>query len=114
MDIVIGNLKSKIVTDNPKVIKALDKLYSFRVPGAEFSPSYKRKRWDGKKHYISPTGAFATGLLPRVLEDLRKAGCDPNLKNLQTSDSYKLENIDNLKYYSFQKSLIQKVLCERR
>ena len=114
MDIVIGNLKSKIITDNPKVIKALDKLYSFRVPGAEFSPSYKRKRWDGKKHYLSPTGAFATGLLPRILKDLKKAGCDPDLKNIQTFDSYKLENIDNLKYYSFQKSLIQKVLCERR
>ena len=114
MDIVIGNLKSKIVTDNPKIIKALDKLYSFRVPGAEFSPSYKRKRWDGKKHYISPNGTFATGLLPRILQDLEKAKSNPNLKNVQTFDPCELKNIDNLKYYSFQKSLIQRVLCERR
>ena len=114
MDIVIGNLKSKIITNNPKIIKALDKLYSFKVPGSEFSPSYKRKRWDGKKHYISSNGTFATGLLPKILRDLKKAQCEPNLKNLQDFEPYELKTIDALKYYDFQKSLIQKTLQERR
>ena len=84
------------------------------MPGSEFSPSYKRKRWDGKKHYISSNGTFATGLLPKILRDLKKAQCEPNLKNLQDFEPYELKTIDALKYYDFQKSLIQKTLQERR
>ena len=51
MRIEINTLKSRIITDNPKIIQALDNLYSFRVPGSEYSPNYRRRGWDGKKAF---------------------------------------------------------------
>ena len=92
MRIEINTLKSKIITDNPKIIQALDNLYSFRVPGSEYSPSYRRRGWDGKKHYISKSGAFRTGLLPRILATLEKIDCFPELPKEQ-EDTCKLQHI---------------------
>ena len=49
MKIHVNTINSHIETDNPKLIKALEDLYSFKVPGAEYSPQYRNRRWDGKK-----------------------------------------------------------------
>ena len=79
MDILVGVQKSIIKTDNPDLLKALVDLYSFKAPGAEYSPAYKRRQWDGKTRFISRTGVFRTGLLSRLLADLKKISCDPSL-----------------------------------
>jgi len=113
MRIEINNLKSRIITDNPKLIQALDKLYSFKVPGSEYSPSYRRRGWDGKKHFISTSGVFRTGLLPRILKDLEKIDCSPDLPKVEKKDNNIL-SIDTIPYYDYQKELIKKALYDKR
>ena len=113
MRIEINNLKSRIITDNPKLIQALDNLYSFKVPGSEYSPRFRRRGWDGKKHFISKSGVFRTGLLPRVLTDLKKIDCAPELSKEQEG-TCKLQYIVNLPYYNYQEELINKALHEKR
>ena len=114
MRIEINTLKSRIITDNPKIIQALSNLYSFKVPGAEYSPNYRRRGWDGKKHYISRAGVFRTGLLQRILKDLDKINCSPDLTQPQLNTKYKLENIESLPYYDYQRELIKQALQDRR
>ena len=58
MKIHVGIQNSRIETDNPKLLQALYELYSFKIPGAEYSAAYKRRQWDGKTHFISKSGVF--------------------------------------------------------
>jgi superfamily II DNA or RNA helicase len=117
MKIHINTLKSRIETDNQSLLDALYSLYSEKAPGYQYSPAYKRRQWDGNMHFITKTGTFRTGLLNKVLEDLEKIGCTPELcyENTQKADtSTQNYEIDNFSYYSYQKELIEKGLEEQR
>jgi hypothetical protein len=79
MKIHVDNINSRIETDNPELLKALYDMYSFKVPGAAYSAVYKRRQWDGKTHFITKGGVLRTGLLSRLLEDLKKINCTPEI-----------------------------------
>lgn len=116
MKIKIGILKSQINTDNPNLIRALMRLYTFKIPGAEFSAAYRRGHWDGKQRYLNAKGVFRTGLLPRILLDLEKIGCTPDVEYSynNTKKIPKFEEIANFSYYSFQKDLLSTALENKR
>lgn len=116
MRITVGTQESKIHTDNPDLLKALYDLYSFKVPGAEYSTAYKRRHWDGMQHFISRGGKFKTGLLNRVLEDLKKVECNPTLEfeSLGNAGIYADPGIEGFTFYDYQDDLIQRALVGRR
>jgi len=115
MKIKCGIIKSKIHTDNPDLLKALINLYTFKVPGSEFSPAYKRRQWDGKKRFITNTGTFPSGLLSEILIELKKIECTPELEfNYKENNNSKIKNIKTFSYYKFQKDFIQKSIKEKR
>jgi superfamily II DNA or RNA helicase len=115
MKIVIGTQKSKLKTDNPKILKALSNLYSFKIPGAEFTPAYKRRQWDGKKRFFTRGGQFGTGMLPSILADLEKIDCVPELeyKN-ERPESLPLKSIDPFTYFDYQHESIRHALDNHR
>lgn len=112
MEIEIGNLRSKLITDNPKLLEALHDKYGFLVPGYNYTPQYKRRVWDGKKYYFAKNGTFRTGLLSRIINDLLAIGAD----NVGLNRTHKIPDIIPLKtvkkfnYYDYQKEAIQHVL----
>lgn len=114
MDIIIGNLRSKINTDSPQLLKKLSSLYSFYTKGYNYSAAYRRHRWDGKKHFIQ-NGVFCTGLLDSILEKLADIGCYPTLR-YEVDPDYSVGDylINNFEYYDFQDELIRKALKKRR
>ena len=117
MDILVGVQKSIIKTDNPDLLKALVDLYSFKAPGVEYSPAYKRRQWDGKTRFISKTGVFRTGLLSRVVADLKKINCTPEIVyNLPSVENKPLntKQIHGFKYYDYQEELISQGLHNKR
>ena len=116
MKIHINTINSKIQTDNPKILEALYELYSFKIPGSEYSAAYKRRNWDGKKHFISRVGVFKTGLLDRVVRDLNKIDCTPELVHLPTFPIHTANNwqIQDFKYYDYQEELILKGINRKR
>jgi len=118
MQILVDILKSKIITDNPKLLDALYELYSYRVTGYEFSTAYKRHQWDGKQHFISRNGVFRTGLLPSLIENLKKIECEPEIEYSRsiTSEGYhhQIITIDGFKYYDYQHELIEQGLGKMR
>ena len=96
MQIDIGIQYSKLHTDNQKLLQALRSLYSFSVPGAAYTSAGRSGRWDGKTNFITVLGKFRTGLLPRILEDLKRIDCEPILnytydKNLITPEKWEIE-----------------------
>jgi superfamily II DNA or RNA helicase len=116
MRIEVDTLKSKICTDNPKLLSALVSLYSFNVPGREFVNAYKNKHWDGKQHFINKSGVFRTGLLPQLLTDLEKIDCVPEIKYVtQRKDSRIADySLDNFTFYGYQEELIELAIKEKR
>jgi superfamily II DNA or RNA helicase len=116
MEIEIGNLRSKLITDNPKLLEALHDKYGFLVPGYNYTPQYKRRVWDGKKHYFAKNGAFKTGILSRIVNDLLSIGAE----NIGFNRTHKIPDIISLKtvkkftYYDYQKEAIQHVLSSYR
>ena len=89
MKIHVDKLNSRIDTDNPDLLRALYELYSFKIPGSEYSTAYKRRQWDGKTHFISKSGVFQSGLLCRLLADLKKIECEPEIEHAQPITSQK-------------------------
>ena len=116
MRITVGTQESKLITDNPDLFQALYELYSFKIPGAEYSTAYKRRHWDGKQHFISRAGKFKTGLLHRILEDLDKINCSPTLEfqSLGDAGTYADPGIDGFTFYDYQEDLINKALNSKR
>lgn len=76
MIIKIDNIKCQAIiggTDNLldfDIKAALKEYLKARVKGYQYTPAYKRRGWDGYKHFISSSGMFATGFLPLVLKEL--------------------------------------------
>ena len=116
MKIYVKNLKSRIETDNPELFKALYELYSYNVPGATYSPAYKRRQWDGKQHFITKSGVFRTGLLQSLLDDLKKIDCEPEIKYdfSTTFEKHELISIPGFTYYNYQEELIKQGLDKKR
>ena len=111
MKIVVGTQKSKIETDNPKLLTALQRLYSFKVPGAAYTVAYRRRSWDGLKRFISNNGTFRSGMLLKVLKSLEKISCVPEIEfNPPKKPVPVLKSFSNMKYYDYQEDLIQKSL----
>lgn len=58
----------KIIAD-PSIVMELAQEFIFDVPGAQFSPKFKNKIWDGKIRLLNPmTGQLYAGLLFRIEE----------------------------------------------
>ena len=110
MEIKIGTQKAQIITDNPEILSTLYERFSFRVKGAEFSPAYRARRWDGKKHFITRNGVFRSGLLERVLAILTEAGVKPSvtgMDHLPCPHSKERKLLRGLSYYDYQWEAIQ-------
>ena len=115
MKIFVKTQNSRIETDNPELLKALYDLYSFKVPGAEYSMAYKRRNWDGKQHFLSRSGVFKSGLLPDLLKKLEKIECYPEIiYEEKTEISPENWEIDGFTYYDYQKELIELALKNQR
>ena len=57
------------VNAEPHVYYELADQFTFEVPGAKFSPAYKKKFWDGKiRLFNTQTGEIYVGLLDRVVQ----------------------------------------------
>jgi superfamily II DNA or RNA helicase len=113
--IFVKTQNSRIETDNPKLLKALYELYSFKIPGAEYSTAYKRRNWDGKQHFLSRSGVFRSGLLDNLVKNLAKIDCTPEIiYEDKTTISPKSWDIEGFTYYDYQKDLIELGLKNQR
>ena len=60
------------VDAEPHVYYELADQFTFDVPGASFSPAYKKKFWDGKiRLFSTQTGDIYVGLLDRIIQFCR-------------------------------------------
>lgn len=74
-----------IIECEDSVAKELSSFFTFKVPGAEFSPQYRKKYWDGLiRLFDLRTHQIYVGLLPyiKAFADERKYKCeyDPNIE----------------------------------
>tara|TARA_B100000131_G_scaffold106303_1_gene103132 strand:+ start:544 stop:2007 length:1464 start_codon:yes stop_codon:yes gene_type:complete len=63
------------VRSEPHVYYELADQFTFEVPGAKFSPAYKKRYWDGKiRLFNTQTGEIYVGLLDRVVQFCKDHG----------------------------------------
>jgi superfamily II DNA or RNA helicase len=116
MKIRSGIIDSIIETDNPNIIKVLSDKWAFYVNGYQYTPTYKRGHWDGKKRFVSATGKFKTGMLENILKDLNQVGCTPEVIR-EHGEGPKLifkRNIKEFKLHDYQQEAISKALVAER
>ena len=66
----VGATKAMFLGDYPK--KVVDELTSAPINGFQFAPSFKAKRWDGKRHLLNKyQHSFPVGLTTKVVDSLR-------------------------------------------
>jgi len=76
MKIIINNIATKIISSGQDdlyysgIFTELRNYLSVNVPGAFFTPAYKRRGWDGKRYFLTPGGKMATGFLPLLLKHI--------------------------------------------
>lgn len=81
MKLVVGNVETKVVVggkDNLLPFNILDELRKYlrvKVDGYHYAMKGGR-RWDGWRYFITPTGKFATGFLPKVINYLEELGVE--------------------------------------
>jgi superfamily II DNA or RNA helicase len=116
MKLIVGNLKARMETDNPSILEALYKKYGYRVEGCQYTTAYKKKFWDGKKRYFSKKGEFKTGILHRVLEDLKLINIqDLDIKyEFSPFESSTIKNVKGITYLDFQRETIEECLEAKR
>jgi superfamily II DNA or RNA helicase len=112
----VGIIDSLIETDNPNIIKVLSDKWAFHVNGYQYTPTYKRGHWDGKKRFVSAAGKFKTGMLANILRDLNQVGCTPEVIK-EHGEGPKLifkRNIKEFKLHDYQQEAIGKALVAER
>jgi superfamily II DNA or RNA helicase len=113
MDIIVNNIWSNLKTNNKKLRKILEKKYSRKLPGVEYSNNYQRNRWDGKKRFFSKGGRFGTGLLYSILEDLAVAGLDYTLTDKRNLYHLEESDVSGLSLRDYQEDLVSMALSKR-
>lgn len=71
IEIIINNHKCKFKGDE-RIITLLREKTRLRSPGYFYSPAWRSRQWDGYVNFITAAGYFMTGLLPRVLDEIKK------------------------------------------
>jgi hypothetical protein len=86
LKIIFDNIQANIVVTgydkltDPTLLEDLREYMSVNVPGAYFSPQYRKKQWDGVRRFITPTGRMATGFLPVLAKHLDRAYPDLDIE----------------------------------
>ena len=118
MRIEAGTLTAHLETDNPEILRELRNKYSFPVPGYQYSPAYRARRWDGKKRYFDLNGKFKAGLLSRILKDLELIKVNTkgivDFKDKECLLGGKVSPVKKFKYRDYQEAAIQHCLDTKR
>lgn len=115
-----GRLKVKIhITNNMcrimgsvPLLEEIHEDFKIKVKGAFFSPAFRKRQWDGKKPWVTSTGNFNTGLLPKVLNYLKANEVEVELlDNREMMIAGKLpDSIGGLTLRGYQKESTQAVV----
>lgn len=66
----INNVYGNVVTEDFTLLKSIYRQFSIPVENHWFMPKFKAGIWDGKVHFVSESGRFYNGLLPKILKYL--------------------------------------------
>jgi superfamily II DNA or RNA helicase len=115
MILEVSNLTTKICTDNPDLLRSLIDMYSFNDPAAFYARN--KRGWDGKKRFITQTGTIKTGLVPRLIEDLKRVDLVPEI--VLKSSSVEIEIPLELKlpkwdFRDYQVNILKDALKQKR
>jgi len=85
----LNEVYAEVDSDEFFILKELVEYFTFKVPGAEFMPSFRNKFWDGKIRLLNPnTRKIYCGLIETIVRFCEK---NDYIFELRTSDTEKKE-----------------------
>lgn len=114
MKIICKNIYSNLITTNLKLLKLLEKKYTFKIPNAFYASKNSRFRWDGSKKFFSPKGRFGTGLLPLIEKDLKSVGASYIVEKTEDPLLTNTEPLKGITLRDYQKEALDIVVKKRR
>ncbi len=111
----VGNLTSSF-TGKSYPIDKIDEITSYTILGSEFNPKFIEGTWDGKKHLFNKrTHTFPTGLLPRIINFLKREDIPFKLIDNRVKPAPSLQIPEPvIKLRDYQDMVIQKALKYHR
>lgn len=101
-------------------VAAIDEATSYYEEGAQFSPAYRKKLWDGRRRLFNKkTGVFPTGLLHIVQKVCEEHGVVPEITDHRqipdiVEGGFDLHGISMEGKYSYQADAIRSALRKKR
>ena len=116
MKIIVDTLKSRLVTDDRKLMSVMVDRYKYTIPGANYSTAARRGRWDGKKRFIASNGTFRSGLLNTIIKDLGKVDVVPDIEYRTPTPTEELSGyeIESFSYRAYQRYAIEQFRSKKR
>lgn len=71
IQIIVSNVNSRIICPTT-LLEEVREVFKLKVKNAYYSEAFQDRRWDGYKRFITPSGVFATGMLPEIYEWVKK------------------------------------------
>lgn len=89
--IEIYNAHSRIIAQNNIVFDLCEEILSYTMAGAHFATMHTGHGWDGKIKLMNKKGEFPTGLLPKLVTELKRKGLKYELKDARKKPAKKHE-----------------------
>ena len=114
IEIRVGNITAVLKTSSKKLLGILEKKYTKKLPGYQYSNAYKRSGWDGgKKYFSAKTGKFGSGLVNHITSDLDYGELPYTVIDERSLYPFSSPHIDSLELREYQTSMVEEAL-ERR
>tara|TARA_R110000824_G_scaffold253347_2_gene442239 strand:+ start:192 stop:1580 length:1389 start_codon:yes stop_codon:yes gene_type:complete len=112
--IIVGNIHSILKTDNQELKSILQKKYTYKIPGYQYTKQ-ARRGWNGEKSFFSSkSGKFLTGLLYSIEADLLYGGIPYEVEDLRKPLHLGDTALETLTLRPYQEDIVQRALEEKR
>jgi|10_taG_2_1085330.scaffolds.fasta_scaffold37777_2 superfamily II DNA or RNA helicase len=108
--ISVGNIHSLLKTENKKLKSILQKKYTYKIPGYQYTKQY-RKGWNGEKSFFSSkSGKFLTGLLYSIEADLQYGEIPYEVEDLRKPLPIGDTDVEGIELRPYQEDIVQRAL----
>ena len=112
--IIVGNIHSILKTDNQELKNILQKKYTYKIPGYQYTKQ-SRRGWNGEKSFFSSkSGKFLTGLLYSIEADLLYGEVPYKVEDLRKPLHLGDTTLKTLTLRPYQEDIVQRALKEKR
>lgn len=108
--LILGNILSRLETDDTKLLQVLAKKYRKPPPGYKYTPAYKYRNDKGEVDFFGTDGSFGTGLRHHIYKDLDFLDIPFTIEDNRSSYLLDREDLPGVQLRDYQEALVEVAL----